>query len=90
MKTSTILTTLLLLVGVIPTQAQLFAPEVNVQVMPDNRVELQSDLFFLEPGVNTFGQDPYILADGNAQLKVLNVTHRGDNSFLRFETPLSK
>ena len=48
MKTRTIITALLFAVWVIPAQAQLNAPEINVKVMPNNRVELNSDLHLMQ------------------------------------------
>ena len=86
MKTRTTIITLLLAGWVITAQAQLFAPEINVQTMPNNQIELESDLFFTEPSA---GPTSYIQADGYAQFNVVDISHRGDNSFMRFKTAIA-
>ena len=83
MKTRTTIITLLLAGWVITAQAQLFAPEINVQTMPNNQIELESNLYFTAP---SSGPTSFVHADGYAQFNVVDITHRGDNSFMRFKT----
>ncbi len=83
MKTPVIIITLLLTGWAMTAQAQMFAPEINVQTMPYNQIELKSNLYFTGPRV---GPTSFIHADGYAQLNVVDITHRGDNSFMQFKT----